>query len=375
MRIRKSRFGVAIRMIFLSANALGATALAQEPRLTLRPLSEISLESLATGSEQAARVCGDRLVVPLGARGVAVFDISDPSMPAPLAAIDATILEDQGGASALMHSGRLFVSLPIRQTIAVIDLDGAVPVKLGEFGSVSQVTSLAMTDIGLLAYGRNASGNLGGIFAFDVSNDIPGPSGDYLVDLTDPGFFARKDGVAYIARTPNGPDDPAQLEIVDMSTPASPHVLGTWSSDMPGNISGIDVADDSIALAAYWGGVWILDASNPESMQATATYDWEAPFAYAVDVVYTPPFVLALEGGPAAEMKQLGTLLLNEDNHLEWQDAIPVPGIPLAISREGNLILVQSQTDQDGDGWTDHTLIQLYESDVVLFQDGFDIAS
>jgi len=45
----------------------------------------------------ARRIDGDRLVIPHGARGISVYDISDPHNPVEAATVSAETLRDQAG--------------------------------------------------------------------------------------------------------------------------------------------------------------------------------------------------------------------------------------------------------------------------------------
>jgi hypothetical protein len=339
--------------------------------LLLDPLSQITVSSVAAGSECAARIDGDRLVIPRGTGGVSVYDISDPAHPLEIATVDPATLGDQGGASALLPDGRLIVSLPIRQTLAAVDITGPVPVKLGEFGSIAQTLRVAPSRRGLFAYAQASVDYLGGVYAFDASLPLPIERGDYLVDLIDPGFFVRSDDVVFFARTPEAAFSPAHVDALDMGTPTQPVLLGDWPSETPGNVVGIDVSGDRMALAAYWGGIWMLDVEDPANMRLLDHEDFPDMSTYSVDVALMPPFVLLLQGGPSPAQYRLDTLSLRADGTLDWRESMPLASRPMALLHDGSLVVVQT-TVVDDFGQPVATELDLYASDVDLFADGFD---
>jgi hypothetical protein len=349
--------------------AFSQPAIAAGPSLRLVPLSEIDLAAWAAGSESPARIVGDRLLIPLGAGGLAIYDIADPANPVPVALLDTAALGGQAGAVAALPGDRLFVSLPVQHTIAVFDFSGALPpIKLGEFGDIPQAIELATTDTGLLAYAQSSVAYLGGIYAFDVTSQIPLAAGEFLVSLIDPGFLAIRNGIALMARTPAHGNDTPGLDIVDMADPANPRLLGSWKSPLFGNVTGIDIDGDRMFLSAYWGGLWVVDVSNYSMMKLTASFDWEEAAHYAVDLVSLPPFVLLLQGGPQPSMRRLDTLLVQENGQLRLlDDDIPLTGFPTSVIREGRLVLVEELSDT-----YDRKKLRLFDADVDLFNDGFE---
>jgi hypothetical protein len=361
-------------VVMLAVAACVSSARAEGPRLLLTQMSKITLDAWAMGSESGARIYGDRLVVPLGYKGVAVYDISDPTRPSLVARINTTTLGDQGGASALLPDGRLVVSLPVRRTLAVVDLSGPVPRKIGEFGGIPQTIELATTESSLLVYAQSSMAYLGGLHVFDTSPQIPTDRGSFQTNLIDPGLFVHDAGIAYFARTPSGPDDPPRIDIVNIAGPGDPDLLATWSAPILGNIVGIDVVADRMAIAAYWGGVWIIDTSTFAALRMIAHEDWKDPSIHSIAVAYMPPFVLLLQGAPSASLRQLDTLQVLEDGTIKWMDgALPIDGYPMALMHSGSLVVVQAATDPNGDGSPDQTELTLYASDVDLFADDFEI--
>ena len=63
--------------------------------LELTPLSEIQVQAWAAGAEDAAAIADGRLFIPLGYRGLAIYDITNPSQPVPVAHVEYETLEGQ----------------------------------------------------------------------------------------------------------------------------------------------------------------------------------------------------------------------------------------------------------------------------------------
>ena len=164
----------------------------------------------------------------------------------------------------------------------------------------------------------------------------------------------------------------AALDVFDTATGADPALLGTWQSELLGNITAIDVVGNRVAIAAYWAGLWIVDASDVASMQFFAGADFKLIPEYSVGVALLPPFVLLLQGGPDQGMNALDTLRLDEDGTLDWISSLPLEDRPDALIRAGHMIAVKTTRDTNGDGAPDETVLDLYETAPILFADGFD---
>ena len=360
-------------VLLLSLPASGSEAAGGEPGdLRIFPRSQFELAAWAWGAEAAATLSGDLLLVPLGAGGVALYDVADPRVPQPVAILDVATLGGQGGAATALPGERAFVALPDVPTIAVFDLSTPpAPVWLGEFGDIEVPLALAVAGGQLFVQEGSYQGHLGGVHAFDLGPSLPEPEGGYLVELVDPGFAALGGGAIALARTPGGWTGVASIDVVDLSDPAAPELLGQWSSPLPGNVTGISVAGDRMFLSAYWGGLWVVDVSDYAAMSLVTSFDWPEPEPYALDVESVAPYILLLQGGPAPEMQRLMVFRL-DGGQIAFVDELAATSTPHSIARRDRLLVFEEWFDTDGDGYPDRKRIRLFELLFVVFADGFE---
>ncbi len=341
--------------------------------LQLNPLSEIDEAAWAAGSGSPPKIVGNRLYIPLGSPGLAIYDISDPSSPTLLARVDKTSLGGQGGAVAVLGD-RAFVNLAEKPTIVVLDLEVMPPTNLGECGDIDRIGDLALTGTTLLAHALSSVTYLGGVYAFDTTSQIPIPSGEHLVDLIDPGFLAMEDGTVFLARTPPMSGVAPGIDVIAMADPSTPVFLGHWDSPLRGNVTGIRHAAGRLFLSAYWAGLWVVDASDYSSMSLWTSRDFERPESYALDVEVLLPFVLLVEGGPEQALRKLDVFLLSPDGELQMVDEIPATDASFATTlvKDGSLVILEEVFDNNGDGWTDSKKLRLFRAVSIIFSDGFE---
>ncbi|MCP4156279.1 MAG: hypothetical protein GY757_51675 [bacterium] len=96
----------------------------------------------------------------------------------------------------------------------------------------------------------------------------------------------------------------AKIEVVDMSNPASPDVLGYWTSNYPGNITDIHFVNNTLYLSAYWGGLWIVDATDFADMNLLNRFDWTEPDSFAMSVRVFPPYVFLARGSTNPDLNE-----------------------------------------------------------------------
>jgi hypothetical protein len=358
---------VATSSLAVGAGVAGAT-------LLLSPRAEIVLAGWAWGSESESTLVGDRLLIPLGAGGLSIHDISDPDDPVELARIPIETIGGQAGSAAALLGDRLFVvALDQEIDVAVLDLDGSwPPPPLGWFGGVPSPRALALSGSDLLIQGESSTAAPGGVFAFDTTPTIPVASGSYEAQLVDPGFLALADGTVFLARTPAGALGAAGVDVVDFSDPGDPGLLGHWSSPLPGNVTGIDVEGHRMFLSAYWGGLWVVDVSSYSAMDLVADFDWPELEPYALDVEWIEPFVVLAQGGPDPALRRLTLLELDASNELAVVDSLPAGGPILALHRDDRLLIVEEHHDTDGDLYPDEKHLRLLEIWRPVFADGFE---
>jgi hypothetical protein len=359
-RIKNVVVVVAALVLWLDARLGVEASISQECDLKLRYLSEIVVDAWAWGSEAPATVEGPRLYAPLGYPGLAIIDFSDPLSPEVVCSMGSQELGGQAG--ALAASGdRLFVSLPVSGTIALVDIsDVDAPSVLGDFGSFLDLEQLQVQGSHLFVFGESSVAYPGGVHAFDISTQIPVEVGEYEVDLTDPGFLVTADGIVFVARGPAAAGDPSGVDVIDMSDPASPLLLAQWRTTAElGNVWDIAYSENRVYLAAYWGGLWVLDVSDLTSPQLVGTFDWDDPEPYALSVKAAPPNVFIARGGPSLQQWALD-LFCDDPEGLQLIESIPTNGNVARVYLSGELLILEELLDTDGDHWLDAKRFTFY---------------
>jgi hypothetical protein len=326
--------------------------------LTLQPLAEISEYAWAWGSEAPVAFDGSLLYVPLGAPGLAIYSLSDPTAPQRLALVGAALLDGQAGAVAAAGQ-RAYVATPDKGVI--VELDVSVPtapqVRSRFGGGIPGIARLALRGSHLFVKAGSSTAYLGGVYVFDVSTNPPSLAGQYLTNLVDPGFDVSPTGWAFLARTPATADDSAKIDVIDMSNPAAPILLTTWVEARPMNVSGLVVQGDRLYGAGYWGGPFVLTGAATTPLVLEAEYDWSELPRYAWDVAAAPPFVFISRGdapgriGSFQAFRQAGASLIPV-----WERAATFPIHSVAVS--GDLFVTVEQESPQVP--SPHKLLKLY---------------
>jgi hypothetical protein len=301
----RSRGPAAVLAIFLAALfTLASAAPSLHPRsrpktgFAWSERSTIRESAWAWGSEAAVAVEGTRMYIPNGYPGLAAYDIADPAAPRLLFRLSSFELGGQAGAVAVKGS-RVYVSLPDRGRIAVLEVDASGrPRLVAGFVSAPAVQHLEIRGTCLYIHTGSSFDFPGGVYLYDLTRNPPKPAGVYPAFLIDPGFTVSAEGAVLLARTPANAGAPAWIDIVDLSRPFRIGPLGRWSSPYPGNIVDLDLRDGSLYAAAYWGGLWALDAGDLSRTRLRARLDWEEPRFYALAAKAWPPYVVLGMGGP-----------------------------------------------------------------------------
>jgi hypothetical protein len=327
-------------------------------------LSRILEPSWAWGSEAALCVDQDKLYIPLGYPGLAVYDISLPGYPVRLKVMSSSELGGQAGPVAARGS-RAYVGLPDKNLIAVLDVaDPSRPRVLTRITGVSDIQQLQVRGSYLYALGGSYLGHEGGIFAFDLSGTTPVPAGQYTTDLLDPGFFITETGTAFLARTPETATDSAKVDCVDMSKPAQPVFKGRWTSSYPGNITDMDLKGSRLYCSAYWGGIWVLDASDVANLKLAASFDWAEPEPYAKSIRAFPPLVFLAQGGPQMADQKFAVFRASGTGLVLWQE-ISASTYTHSVAMAGNLVFLVEQESPWGNSHP-QKIVNLYQIEVAL---------
>ncbi len=311
----------------------------RDETLELTYLSTIQEPAWAMGSEANVFVSNGRLYISLGYPGLAVYDISNPESPQRILYMHSTDLGGQAGAIAA--SGDLvFVATPDRNSLAVLDISNlSNPIILARFGSIYQILQISLRGKKLYVHAGSSTLYYGGVYVFDVSNERPELVGEYLTDLIDPGFYVNGQGVVFLARTPESIGDSAKIDAIDMSDPSNPIYLGQWESPYPGNITDIDMKRHLLYCSAYWGGLWILDASDFSNINFAARYDWLEPEPYARSVRGLPPFVFLAQGGPELSFQKFNVYRQN-NALITLEREISATTYTQSVYLSGNLLIL-----------------------------------
>ena len=328
---------------------LGLTSAAEET-LKITYLSKIQEPSWAWGSEAGIYVNQNKLYIPLGYPGLAIYDLSRPDFPVRLKAISSSELHGQAG-PVTVRGNRAYLALPDQSAIAVIDVaNPSEPAILTRFPGVQDMQRLQIRGSYLYVQGGSSIQNDGGVFAFDLSKETPAPAGQYATDLIDPGLFIDGTGMVFMARTPAHAAESAKIDCVDMSQPGQPLLRSQWASTYPGNICDIDMNGTRIFCAAYWGGIWVLDASDATSLKLAALYDWTQREPYAKSVSAVSPYVFLAQGGPAMADQKFAEYKISGDG-LRLIQEFPASTYTHSVSRAGELLFLIEEESPWGNSY------------------------
>lgn len=352
-----------LSVFFLPLFPSAADALDHGPTAS-EPLARIEEFAWAWGSEARAFIAGKKLFIPLGYPGLAVYDISDPQKPVFLSRLNHQELRGQAGA-VVARGNRAYVATPDQKTIAVLDItDPSKPFFLANFGHIPYIQHLGIRDGFLYVCAASSIGQNGGVYAFDTSTDPPTAVGSYLTDLIDPGFLVTASGIVFLARTPQSGNDPAKIDCLDMSKPATPVFLGQWASDYPGNIVDISESGNEIYCAAYWGGIWVLDISNPADLKMVSMFDWAEGKPYAKSVQAHSDQIYVAQGGPSRSYQKFD-VLDRVAGQIELAEEIPAAAYTQSVCLADDLLLL-IEIESPWETPTPRKILHLYKAPLRL---------
>ncbi len=292
--------------------------------LTLKLLSKITEPAWAMGNEAKILIHKNKLFIPLGYPGLSVYDINDPRSPRPLSRIHSDDLGGQAGAMAA-SGDRLYMVMPDEKKIAMLDIsDPSSPVVMERFGQFQQNGDLSTAGQFLYLQTMSSTSYFGGFQIYDISGSSPHFSGEYPLELVDPGFFVSETGHVFLARTPATMNDSAKIDCIDASDPAYPVLIDQWRATYPGNITDIHLRDGKLYCSAYWGGIWILDAQDYANLALDSYFDWEDRASVALSVRAFPPYVFVAQGGPQPSHEKFGVYRYGGGG-LQPETEIPIP--------------------------------------------------
>jgi hypothetical protein len=214
--------------------------------------------------------------------GLAIVDFSTPSAPVEVGTL-ATALEPVGIAVA---GTTAFLAIE-RQGLRVADVSTpSAPVEVGSLATPG-VTAVA-TASGSYAYVGGYQGADVGMWVFDVADPAAPQPLVFLPFPSRPRQIVVAGSHAYVAIG-------SSLQVVDVSVPAAPTVVGTWDEDLAFLIA----LQGEVAYLSDTHLVHVLDVSDPTSPQTLATLgDWfyqldaitlANGYLYAIDEGYPDP--------------------------------------------------------------------------------------
>lgn len=288
-------------------------------------------------SAQMLLVAGARLFTLNALQQVRVFDISQPQIPAPVGVLDRPIGDAQ---SVQAVAGRLFVLENSRLRVQSLAAPDALSL-VGSYSFSSSVTALEVRNN--LAY----VAGFGGVSILDVANPqprlvgatkltwlasglvlsgdiavVPNYQGCALIEVRVPsapsqvGMFpcaASNRALAAFGATVYTRDANANLQIVDISNPASPSVVRTL--DMTDDVRDVAV-DGSLLMVAAGASMNLFDLATPSAPVEIGVFDSGGSWIDAI---------LAVAGG-VAYLSQIDGALVAVD--------VSKPDLPIALGKQ-----------------------------------------
>jgi hypothetical protein len=206
-----------------------------------------------------------------GSRGLRVIDISNPAAPSEVGSRD----DASGGVSDLAVQGEYAYVADASRGLRIVDVGNpSNPVAFNwALGSVYAVAA----DEGF-AY----AGTITGLQVLDVSTPASPAYLGYVSLPTSAGSIALEGHYLYATVGSNG------LRVVDVATPASPTIVGTL--DTPGEAYQVVASGNTAYVADGAAGFQIVDISVPTAPVIGATVDTPGP-AFGVALAGTKLFV------------------------------------------------------------------------------------
>lgn len=246
-------------------------------------------------------------------RGLRAIDVSDPTHPT-LAGSFVPI----GYADGVIVAGDYAYVAAGGYGLQVVDVaDPAHPRELGGYDTQSYATSVAVDGnyAHVVSY-ATAFGRVAGLHIVDVSDPAHLTRVSYVEGQDSHRDIAVVNGIAYIA-------DEWGLKTIDVSDPFHPAILGfieTWEgSDNPPDVTiGVVVSGTLAYMAATADHLEIVDVSNPTSPTLIGAFDFGGPACYDVAVVGTRVYLACgefhvVDISDAAHPVELGSLVMPSD--------------------------------------------------------------
>ncbi|MBN2392489.1 MAG: hypothetical protein JXR84_17295 [Anaerolineae bacterium] len=294
-------------------------------------------------------VSGDYAYVPnyFGLYDFQVIDISDPTAPIVVGSVDTPA----SSARAVDVAGNYAYTAAEGGGMRVIDIsDPAHPVEVSFYDETDFTRDVRVA--GNYAY---LAGDEDGLKVLDISNPLsPTLEGTCTFIYETPGDYASAVGVAvagnYAYVTTYYPDfDAPNFRVVDNSDPAHPTEVGSVKvfGGYPGNAEDIFVSagyayiagDAYVGSANWYGGVAVVDVSNPADPTVKANY--VTPDVSDTKQVYlsnTQAYLTGYEDG-------LLVVDVSDPHNPDTTTLFSVPTEPSALAHAGDYLYVGDSTN------------------------------
>lgn len=244
---------------------------------TPTPLGSVAIPGYANNVD----VNGSFAYVAAGSAGLQVVSVADPTAPVIVAAIDTP-----GNANDVRVAGNIVYVADGASGLRIFDVSTPqTPVALGALDTAGEANDVIVS--GNLAF--VADGNAG-VQIIDVSN----PAAPTLIRTVDTPGTARGvdvDGTTLVVAD----DSPAfGLRVIDITNPATASIVGNVS--LTGEIIDVDLSEGFAYVAAYTGGVHVVDVRVPSAPAAVGNLPGSAPNGFVPrDVQVAGRFALFAE--------------------------------------------------------------------------------
>ncbi|WP_396627023.1 Ig-like domain-containing protein [Luteitalea sp.] len=246
---------------------------------TVTNFEPTALSSLAIpGYANNVDANGSFAYVAAGSAGLVVVNVANPRVP-----VIVTTVDTPGNANDVRAIGsRVYVADGSAGLLVFDVTTPAQPALLGSFDTPGDASDVIVS--GAFAYVADGTG---GVHIVDVSTSVPRLVRTIAIQGTVRGVDI--DGTTLVAV-----GDPTRLSVIDVTTPTSASVVGSLT--VAGEPIDVDVSEGYAYVAAYTGGVAVVDVRTPSSPALAATIPGSSPNGFVPrDVQVAGRFALFAE--------------------------------------------------------------------------------
>jgi hypothetical protein len=344
-----------------------------------RPREAGSLKIAGGSLATLVTAAGDRLFAQVTPRFVAV-DARDPS---DMTASYFRFPEIGTIRTQVLHGGLLVIANEATMRLVNVTDPGAPCV-------LSTVPIGTLTLDGPISIGTAVSGHLAyitvgrhGLWIYDISNPrAPVKVGEFRE--TDPesdqpvsfGEIVVRDSMAYVYTDAFGRK---KIQVLDLADPLEPRVRGTYPLPSGTDLTGpaLALADGTLLVGTYWGGLFALDIRNPDAPSLKGHLDVPQIFAVAIDeraiwIAAAHQGLLAIRAVPSSTASDAPVFSARPHRLPSRTWAAPLPAASAAPVRQSRLAtsgrtITVATTADEGAGSLRDALEQAAGGDTVRF--------